>query len=144
MTKTSIYINFPRETERAFNFYKSIFGGEFVGGINRMSEAPEDPTKPLAESDKDLVMHVQLEMPGGVMLHGSDAPESMGYKMIMGNSFYVMLNLDSKGEAEAIFAKLSDGGKIEMPLADAFWGDYFGSFVDKFGLNWMIIVEKRA
>lgn len=144
MATTAIYVNFARETEEAFNFYKSIFGGEFDGGITRMSDAPADPARPpLAEEDKNLVMHVQLKLPGGVILHGTDAPESMGFKQVMGNSFYVMLNLDSKEEGDNMFAKLSDGGKIEMPMMDMFWGDYFGSFTDKFGLNWMIAVAKK-
>lgn len=89
-------------------------------------------------------MHVQLPLLGGVMLHGTDDPESTNFKVIQGNNFYIMLEPDTKYEADQLFSKLSEGGKVEMQMTDMFWGDYWGSFTDKFGLNWMInVVAKK-
>ncbi|MEK7649849.1 MAG: VOC family protein [Patescibacteria group bacterium] len=144
MAKVSIYLNFPRNTEEAFNFYKSIFGGDFVGGINRMGQVPADPSRPpMAEADKNLVMHVALPILGGFMLMGTDAPESMGFKVAMGNNIYINLEPDSKEDADRLYAALSAGGKAEMPMQDMFWGDYFGSLTDKFGVQWMINYSKQ-
>jgi PhnB protein len=145
MAKTGTYLNFNRNTEEVFNFYKSVFGGDFVDGkINRMGEIP--PTEgmpPLAEEDKNLVMHVSLPITGGHMLMGTDAPESMGFKVIQGNNVYISLHPDTRAEADRLFGKLSAGGKVEQPMQDMFWGDYYGSFTDKFGIRWMIIYSSR-
>ncbi len=139
MSRTSTYLNFPRNTEEAFNFYKSVFGGEFVGGINRMGDVPtQEGQPPLAESDKNLVMHVALPILGGHMLMGTDAPESMGFKVNMGNNMYINLEPDTKEEAEQLFTAISAGGKVEMPLQKMFWGAYYGSCTDKFGVQWMV------
>lgn len=140
MGLTSTYLNFHRNTEEAFNFYKSVFGGEFVDGkINRFKDIPPQEGMPkLAEADKNLVMHVALPILGGHLLMGTDAPESMGFKVIQGNNVYIMLHTDTRSEADSLFGKLSEQGEIEMPMQDMFWGDYYGSFTDKFGIKWMI------
>ncbi len=139
MARVSTYLNFTNKTEEAFNFYKSIFGGEFVGGINRMGEVPpQEGIPPLAEADKNLVMHIALPILGGHMLMGTDAPESMGFKVVEGNNVHINLEPDTKEEADRLFNALSVGGKVGMPLQMMFWGDYFGSFSDKYGVNWMI------
>lgn len=145
MSNTSIYLNFSNQTEEAFNFYKSVFATDFVGGITRLGDVPPQAGQPeLDEVTKKLIMHVQLPLLGGVMLHGTDAPESMNFKVIQGNNFYIMLEPDTKAEADELFAKLSVDGKIEMKMSDMFWGDYWGSFTDKFGINWMInVVAKK-
>ena len=138
MARVSTYLNFPRATEEAFNFYKSVFGGEFVGGVHRMGEVPpQEGQDAMAEADKNLVMHVMLEILGGHMLMGTDAPESMGFKLSMGNNVYINLEPDTREEADTLFSALSAGGKIGMPLAEMFWGDYFGSCTDRFGVQWM-------
>lgn len=138
MARVSTYLNFPRNTEEAFNFYKSVFGGEFVGGINRFSDIPPmDGAPPLAEQDKNLVMHVALPLLGGHMLMGTDAPESMGFTVNFGNNVYINLEPDTREETKKLFSALSAGGKVTMELQDMFWGDYFGSCVDKFGVQWM-------
>ena len=145
MARVSTYLNFPRSTEEAFNFYKSVFGTEFVGGINRMGEVPPQEGAPaLSDADKNLVMHVALPILGGHMLMGTDAPESMGFTVIKGNNTYINLEPDTKEEADRLFAALSDGGKVEMPLQVMFWGDYFGSFSDKYGTNWMINYSSKT
>ena len=139
MARTSTYLNFPRQTEEAFLFYKTVFGGEFLGdGINRFGEIPmDDATPPVAEEDKKLVMHVELAIVGGHILMGTDAPESMGFTVNIGNNMYINLEPDSREETKQLFDKLSAGGKIEMELQDMFWGAYFGSCKDKFGVQWM-------
>ena len=140
MAITSTYLNFTRNTEEAFRFYKSVFGGDFVDGkINRFSEIPPQEGMPLLpDEDKNLVMHIALPILGGHMLMGTDAPESMGFKLNMGNNVYISLHPDSKKDADDLFKKLSEGGEVEMPIADVFWGDYYGSLTDKFGVHWMV------
>lgn len=140
MAQTSTYLNFPRHTEKVFNFYRSVFGGDFVDGkINRFSEIPpQEGMPPLPVEDKDLVMHVALPITGGHLLMGSDAPESMGFNVTQGNNVYISLHPDSRQEADQLFTKLSAGGIIEMPMQDMFWGDYFGALTDQFGIKWMV------
>lgn len=138
MARTSTYLNFPRETEAAFNFYRSVFGGEFSGGIHRFSDIPSHPGQPaLADADKNLVMHIELAITGGHVLMGTDAPESMGFNVKFGNNMYINLEPDTRGETQRLFNALSQGGAVEMPLQDMFWGAYFGSCTDKFGVKWM-------
>jgi len=141
MAKTGTYLNFPRNTEEVFNFYKFVFGGEFVDGkINRFSEIPPmDGAPPIVEADKNLVMHMALPILGGHLLMGTDAPESMGFKVNPGNNVYISLHPDSRAEADRLFSRLSNGGTIEMPMQDMFWGDYYGSLTDKYGIRWMVI-----
>ncbi len=146
MASTSTYLNFSRETEEAFNFYKTVFGGEFLGeGISRMGNAPSpDGAPPLSDADKNLVMHVSLKITGGHILMGTDAPESMGFKLTKGNNVYINLQPDTRKETERLFKSLSAGGQVTMELTDMFWGDYFGSCIDKFGVQWMFNCEEKA
>jgi PhnB protein len=138
MARTSTYLNFPNNTEEAFNFYRSIFGGEFTGGINRFKDIPADDNAPaMSDELKNLVMHVELPITGGHVLMGTDAPEQMGFKVNFGNNIYINLEPDTREETKYLFDALSAGGKIGMPLADMFWGAYFGSCTDKFGVQWM-------
>lgn len=140
MAKVSTYLNFNRKTEEAFNFYKSVFGGEFVDGIHRMSEVPpQDGQPPLSEEDKNLVMHVELPIMNGThSLMGTDAPESMGFDLKTGNNMYVCIQTDTRDQLEELFNKLSNDGKVEMEPQDMFFGSYFASFTDKYGVNWML------
>lgn len=146
MAKVSVYLNFTRSTEEAFNFYKSIFGTEFLGdGIMRFKDIPpSDDMPPLPEADKDLVMHVALPIINGFVLMGSDAPESMGFKVNAGNNVYINLETDSKEETNKLFKALSAGGKVEQELQDMFWGAYYGSCRDKFGVQWMFNFDQRG
>ena len=145
MGSVSTYLNFARNTEEAFNFYKTVFGGEFHGGkIMRFSDAPPSPDQPpLAEEDKNLVMHVALQILGTHYLMGRDAPESMGFKLNMGNNTYISLQPDTRKETKELFDKLSPGGKVTMDLQDMFWGDYYGSCTDKFGVQWMFNCSEK-
>jgi len=144
MTKLNSYLNFDGNAEEAFNFYKSIFGGEFAGGVMRMGEAPG--CENLTEEDKGRVMHVALPITGGDVLMASDTMPSVGQKLIIGNNNYICISPESKDEADCLFAGLSEGGEVEMPMQNQFWGDYFGSFKDKYGICWMISygTEKEA
>jgi PhnB protein len=139
MARTSTYLNFPRNTEEVFNFYKSVFGGEFSGGgVARMGDFPPGADMPqLAEEDKQLIMHIELPIVGGHVLMGTDAPESMGFKVIQGNNIYINLEPDTKAETKRLFDGLSVGGNITMELQMMFWGAYYGSCTDKFGVQWM-------
>ncbi len=138
MASVSTYLNFPRNTEEAFNFYKSVFGGEFDGKISRIGEVPpQEGQPPMKDEDKNLVMHVALPILGGHLLMGTDAPESMGFKVNFGNNVYINLEPDTRQELDKLFNALSAGGKVEMKPQEMFWGDYFGSCTDKFGVQWM-------
>lgn len=144
MARVSTYLNFQRETEGAFLFYKSIFGGDFVDGIHRMGEVPTQEGQPqLSEEDKNLVMHVELPILNGHLLMGTDAPESMGFTVTPGNNMFINLEPDTKEEMDRLFEGLSSGGKVEMAPQKMFWGDYFASFTDKFGINWMMNCSEK-
>lgn len=139
MARTSTYLNFMGRTEEAFNFYKKVFKTEFVGKLQRMSEAPAAPgMPPLSAADKNLVLHVVLPCVGGHLLMGTDAVESMGHKLTLGNNVHINLEPDTLPEAERLFKELSDGGSVEMPFQKMFWGAFYGSFTDKFGVHWMV------
>jgi PhnB protein len=139
MARVNTYLNFSRNTEEAFNFYRSVFGGEFGGnGISRFSDIPPSDHAPVvAAEDKNLVMHVELPILGGHLLMGTDAPESMGFTVNVGNNVYISLEPDSKEETKKLFDALSAGGKVTMELADMFWGAYYGSCTDRYGVQWM-------
>ena len=147
MARVSTYLNFPRNTEEAFNFYKDVFGGEFGGGgrIARFSDVPPaDGMPPLPDADKNLVMHIELSILGGHVLMGTDAPESMGFTVNFGNNVYINLEPDSRAETKKLFGALAAGGKVTMELQDMFWGAYFGSCTDKYGVQWMFNCAEKA
>ncbi len=129
------YLNFDGNAAEAFDFYKSVFGGEFAAK-QKMSDAPG--TESLPDSEKDRIMHIALPLASGTILMASDCVPSAGHVLNPGNNVYINIAADSREEADRLFNGLSAGGDIEMPMADMFWGDYFGSFKDKFGIQWMI------
>lgn len=145
MARVSTYLNFVDNTEEAFEFYRSVFGGEFIGGINRFGDMPPAPDQPpMSEADKKLVMHVELGILGGHSIMGTDAPASMGFTITKGNNVHINLEPDTREEADRLFTGLSAGGKVEMPMQDMFWGAYWGNFTDKFGTKWMINVNTKS
>ncbi len=135
MIKLNPYLNFAGNTEEAFNFYKSVFGGEF-SAVVRFKDVPMEGVN-LPKEDENKIMHISLPI-GNDVLMASDAPESMGFTVHFGNNAYISIHPDSKEEADRIFTALSEGGEIEMPIADQMWGDYYGSLKDKFGVQWMV------
>jgi len=138
MARTSTYLNFPNNTDEVFNFYKSVFGGEFNGGINRFKDIPADDNAPaMSDELKNLVKHVELSITCGHVLMGTDAPEQMGFNVKFGNNIYINLEPDTREETKRSFNALSAGSKVEMKLQDMFWGAYFGSSTDKYGVQWM-------
>lgn len=143
MARTSTYLNFPRETEAAFTFYREVFGGEFLApGLQRFRDMPQAPdAPPMAPEDAALVLHVELAITGGHVLMGTDAPPSMGFSVTMGSNMHLQLEPDTRAEADRLFAALSAGGRISMPLGEAFWGGYFGACTDRFGVQWMVQVR---
>ena len=133
--KVNPYLNFDGQAEEAFNFYKSVFGGEFSAHM-KMSDAPDSDKLP--KEIQERTMHISLPLGEDTILMASDTIEGMGAPFKKGNNTYVSLHPKSREEADRIFNGLSQGGSIEMPMEDQFWGDYFGSFMDKFGICWMI------
>ena len=130
------YLNFDGQAREAFNFYKSVFGGEFTT-IMKMEEVPGGNELP--PEDQDRLMHISLPIGKDIILMGSDIIPSMGSPALKkGNNLYISLHPETKEEADKLFNSLSADGEIEMPMEDQFWGDYYGSFIDKFGIGWMI------
>ncbi len=140
MATLNPYLNFAGNAEEAFNFYKSVFGGEFKT-LQRFKDTPEAGKIP--EHEKDKIMHIALPIGKGNVLMATDALESMGHKLRAGNNFHITIEAESKEEAERLFNKLSAGGTIELPLQDMSWGTYFGMFKDKFGIQWMVNYDSK-
>jgi PhnB protein len=131
------YLNFKGNCQEAFDFYRSVFGGEF-GMVARFGEMPKEYRG--GEDEDNKIMHISLPIEGGNVLMGSDVPEAMPGSVI-GTNISLSLHPATKEEADRLFNGLSAGGKVVMPMGDAFWGSYFGMLVDKFEINWMISVE---
>jgi PhnB protein len=137
VARVSTYLNFNGTTEAAFNFYKAVFGSEFLGPIARFADVPLQPGQPeFSDEAKQLVMNVALPILDGHVIMGTDVYEPMG-TLIQGNNVSICLDPDSREETERLFNALAAGGKIEMPLTDMFWGDYYGSLTDQYGTQWM-------
>ncbi len=141
MTRLNSYLNFQGNTEEAFNFYKSVFGGEFTG-IMRFKDVEDLPGKEhLSEKDLNGIMNVTLPV-GDNILMGTDSLESMGQHLKEGNNVSLSLHPDNKEEADRLYKELSKGGQSTMPMMDMFWGDYWGMLTDKFGIQWMVNYHK--
>lgn len=141
MTTVNIYLTFDGNCREAFEFYKSVFGGEFpyVGTFGEMP--PQEGMPPIPEDLKDKIMHMSLPISKETCIMGSDAGGEWSPTLQKGNNFTISVNVDDTKEADRIFQALSSGGKITMPLAKTFWESYFGMLTDKFGINWMVNCE---
>ncbi len=138
MARVSSYLNFAGNTEQAFYFYKEIFGGDFIGPVMRFRDLPPQPGRSqMSEDEKNMIMHIELEILGGHVIMATDAPESMGFSLVRGNNMYINLEPDTRLETERLFHGLAVGGLVETPLTEMFWGSYFGSLRDQFGIRWM-------
>ncbi len=129
------YLNFPGNTEEAFNFYKQVFGGEFLT-VQRFKDTPESARVP--EHEKDKLMHIALAVGNNTLLMGTDALESMGHSVTMGTNHHLSIDTESEAEAQKLYDNLSAGGKATIPMGKMFWGAYFGMCTDKFGVQWMV------
>ena len=129
------YLTFGDTCREAFEFYRSVFGGEF-SELQTFGDGPPDMGVP--EEAKDLVMHVSLPV-GESVLMGSDSNPAFGGGPVMGTNFSISFAAASRADADEKFGALSSGGRVEMPMAEMFWGDYFGSCVDRFGIAWQVL-----
>lgn len=136
MTRLHTYLNFGGNVEEAFNFYRSVFGGEFSSLI-RFRDLPMEGVS-IPEQDQDKIMHIALPIGEDDVLMASDTLQSLGQELVQGNNAYISVQPTSREEADRIFDALSAGSEIEMPIADQPWGDYYGSLKDKFGVMWMV------
>jgi len=139
MAISNIYLHFSGNCEEAFEFYKSVFGGEFsyIGKYKDMPQESIDWAYP--DGTENFVMHVGLPISKETMIMGCDVLDQGDDKFIIGNNFSISISADSKAEADELFGKLAVGGKIILPMKDQFWGDYFGSIMDKFGIVWILM-----
>ncbi len=134
------YLHFNGNCREAFEFYRSVFGGEFAI-MQAMGDGPADMGIP--DSEKHLIMHVSLPV-GSSVLMGSDVPSQFGPPPVMGTNFAISYASESREKVGALFAKLSEGGKRAMEPQDMFWGAYFASCIDKFGISWMLNYENHS
>ena len=136
------YLNFQGQAEAAFNFYKSVFGGEF-SMLSRYGDMPPSEDVTLSEADKNLILHVSLPINDFTVLMASDTSERLcapNAVFIQGTNHYISINLEQneQEEAQRLFDALSVNGQIEMPLEKTFWGALYGAFTDQFGVKWMV------
>jgi PhnB protein len=138
MTTVNVYLNFNGNCLEAFQFYQSVFGGEFpyVGKFSDMP--PQEGMPAMSDADQNRIMHISLPISAETMLMGSDTGGEWSSGFTQGNNFSISINTDSPENADRLFNGLSDGGQVTMPMEKTFWGDYFGMFTDKFGVAWMV------
>lgn len=140
MSLVNIHIAFNGNCEEAFNFYKSIFGGEF-SMVSRNTDIPEGVPSPTSPGEADKILHIALPIGEHNQLMGCDMPQAFG-KADRPNSYNVSIHTDSKEQTEKYYNALLEGGKVNMPLDNTFWGSYFGMVVDKYGIQWMVSYDK--
>lgn len=138
MAKVNAYLHFKGNTEEVFNFYKSVFGGEFAAVMRFGDMQGQEGCENLSDEDKEKIMHIALPLSDGHVLMGNDAVGEHAEDAVFGNNISLAVGVDSKDEAEKVFNGLAEGGEVTMPLSDTFWGAYFGMLKDKFGIEWLI------
>lgn len=141
--KVNAYITFNGNCEEAFNFYKSVFGGEFLY-IGRYKDVPATDRQIFQEEKDEKIMHVSLPIGKETILQGCDNSATSEEAIISSSNISLSININNKSEADRLFNELSAGGKIKMSMAETFWGVYFGMFTDKFGINWMINADNTT
>lgn len=137
MATVNAYINFEGNCEEAFNYYKTVFGVEF-SMLNRFSEMPPQDGMELSEDDMNKIMHVSMPISKETVLMGSDVGGEWARGLKIGNNITLSITAESRERADHFFSKLSEGGKVTMPMDNTFWGSYFGMCTDRFDINWMI------
>lgn len=142
-TTVSPYLTFPGNCEDAFNFYRSVFGGDFAY-LGRFGEMPPmEGQPPMPESERNKIMHVSLPVSEETILMGSDSSEAFGQITNMGNNFSISINATSQPDADRLYNGLAEGGQQTMPMSKTFWGAYFGMLVDKYGIQWMVNFDEE-
>ncbi|WP_346861353.1 VOC family protein [uncultured Draconibacterium sp.] len=143
MTKVNVYLTFNGNCEEAFNFYKSVFGNDFayVGRFKDMP--PMEGMPPMSGEAGERIMHIGLPVSKETVLMGSDTGGEWGPPLTVGNNFSITISADSREEALRFYEQLSENGQITMPMSDTFWGSYFGTLTDKFGINWMVSFDEN-
>ena len=141
MASINPHINFNGNAEEAFNFYKSVFGGEFAKIVRFKDLA--SPEMPIEEKEENKIMHIALPIGKHNVLMANDVPEFMGRTNENENRSKIVISAETKEEADKLFNGLSAGGTVEMPIADSPWGSYFGMFRDKYGIEWMVDFDSR-
>ena len=138
MARVSTYLNFMGDTDAAFAFYREVFGTDYAGPVLRMGDLPAQPGMPeLSPEDQRLIMHIELPILAGHVLMGTDMVASMGHQLRLGNNVTINLEPDTRAETERLYAALSEDGTDATGLNDMFWGAYWGSCIDRFGIRWM-------
>jgi PhnB protein len=144
MARVSTYLNFPGTTEEAFNFYKTVFGTEFIGEISRFGDIPlQEGQSPTPEAHKNLIINIQLPIVAGHIIMGADATDARNEKLVAGNNVHLTLEPDTRAETDKLFNALAESGKVTMPLAEMFWGDYYGALTDKYDIRWMFNCQEK-
>ena len=144
MAQFNPYLHFTGNTEKAFNFYKSVFGGEFTK-IVKYKDLPQSEEYPIAAEYLDQIMHIILPIGNGNVLMGSDAIlQNEEQKFTFGDNFHIAITAESKEEANQLFNGLALNGNIEMPIADSPWGAYFGMLKDQFGVQWTVEYDANS
>lgn len=138
MARATIYLNFVNQTEEAFTFYKEVFNGKFTHEVLRFGDAAP------SDAERNLIMHMQIEIMDGFILMGSDAPASMGFELNKGNNFYINVEFDSRAETQRVFGLITQGGSIQQPLAEMEFDFYWGTCTDKFGVQWMVNTRSKV
>ena len=142
MATVNVYLTFNGNCLEAFNFYKSIFGGEFPYTGRFKDMPPQEGVPPLTEEFGEKIMHISLPISSETMLMGSDIGGPWASNFIHGNNFSISVNTESAQEADKLYKGLSEGGHATMPMSKTFWGSYFGMLSDKFGINWMVSFDE--
>ena len=140
MARINPWINFNGNAEEAFNFYKSVFGGEFARIVRFKDLASLEH---ISENNANKIMHIALPIGKGNVLMGNDVPEMMGKVNENENRSKISISAESREEADKLFSGLSAGGTIEVPMSDSPWGSYFGMFRDKYGIEWMVDFDPK-
>lgn len=143
MATINPYLTFNGNCEEAFTFYKSVFGGDFSFFGKFKDMPPMEGCDPVPASEGEKIMHVSLSISKETTLMGSDTSEAFGQDTTEGTNFSISINADNMKEADTLFTKLSAGGKVTMPMDKTFWGAYFGMFVDKFNIQWMVNFDEQ-
>ena len=143
MTTINVYLTFNGNCKSAFDFYRSVFGGEFASESTFGEMPPQEGMPPMPDEMKDQIMHVSLPISQETVLMGSDTGGEWADSHVQGNNFSISISTDSKAKADNFFNELSAGGEVKMPMEETFWGDYFGMLTDEFGINWMISFNEK-